>query len=83
MECLRDHALKFFTTRPRYVQEIYQHAWKKLEIRFGRKYLPNVVSCKGCASFQKWFYHSIFGFLASYRVSKYKKPREITDEIIN
>ena len=27
------------------------------------------------------FYHSIFGFLASYRVSKYKKPREITDEI--
>jgi hypothetical protein len=29
------------------------------------------------------FYHSIFGFLASYRVSKYKKPWEITDEIIN
>ena len=29
------------------------------------------------------FYHSIFGFLASYRVSKYKIPREITDEIIN
>jgi hypothetical protein len=27
------------------------------------------------------FYHSIFGFLASYRVSKYKIPREITDEI--
>ena len=53
MECLRDHALQFFTTRPRYVQEIYQHAWKKLEIRFGRTYLPNVVSYKGCASFQK------------------------------
>jgi hypothetical protein len=30
------------------------------------------------------FYNSIFDFLAaSYRVSKYKKPREITDEIIN
>jgi hypothetical protein len=29
------------------------------------------------------FYHLIFGFLASYRVSKYKKPREITYEIIN
>ena len=29
------------------------------------------------------FYHSIFGFLASYRVSKYKIPWEITDEIIN
>ena len=28
-------------------------------------------------------YHSIFGFLPSYRVSKYKKPLEITDEIIN
>jgi hypothetical protein len=27
------------------------------------------------------FYHSIFGFLASYRVSKYKKLWEITDEI--
>ena len=26
---------------------------------------------------------SIFGFLASYRVSKYKEPREITEEIIN
>jgi hypothetical protein len=26
------------------------------------------------------FYHLIFGFLASYLVSKYKKPREITDE---
>jgi hypothetical protein len=31
----------------------------------------------------KGFYHSKFGFLASYRVSKYKKPREITDKIIN
>jgi hypothetical protein len=31
----------------------------------------------------KGFYHSIFDFLASYRVSKYKKPREITNEIIN
>ena len=29
------------------------------------------------------FYHSIFGFLASHRVSKYKKLREMTDEIIN
>jgi hypothetical protein len=29
------------------------------------------------------FYHSIFGFLASYRVSKYKIPWEITDKIIN
>ena len=29
------------------------------------------------------FYHSIFGFLASYLVSKYKKLQEITDEIIN
>jgi hypothetical protein len=29
------------------------------------------------------YVHSIFGFLASYRVSKYKIPREITDEIIN
>jgi hypothetical protein len=31
----------------------------------------------------KGLYHSRFGFLASYRVSKYKKPWEITDEIIN
>jgi hypothetical protein len=29
------------------------------------------------------FYHSVFSFLTSYCVSKYKEPREITDEIIN
>ncbi|CAG2187715.1 unnamed protein product [Mytilus edulis] len=43
IECLRDRALKFFTTMPKSVQEGYQAVCKKMEDRFGRKDLPHVI----------------------------------------
>ncbi|CAC5372749.1 unnamed protein product [Mytilus coruscus] len=43
IECLRDRALKFFTTMPKSVQEEYQAVCKKMEDRFGRKDLPHVI----------------------------------------
>ncbi|CAC5364585.1 unnamed protein product [Mytilus coruscus] len=43
IECLRDRALKFFTTMPKSVQEGYQVVCKKMEDRVGRKDLPHVI----------------------------------------
>jgi hypothetical protein len=43
IECLRDCALKYFTTRPKLVQDNYKLACKKMEERFGCKDLPNVI----------------------------------------
>ena len=52
----------------------------------GPKVKVTAPAIKNGSSELSGIYHSIFGFLASYRVSKYnfyKIPREITDEIIN
>ena len=43
IECLRDRALKYFTTRPKFVQDNYKLTCKKMEERFGCKDLPNVI----------------------------------------
>ena len=43
IECLGDHALRFFTTRPKFVQDNYKLRSKKLEERFGCKGLPTVI----------------------------------------
>ena len=43
IECLRDRALKYFTTRPKSVQDNYKLTCKKMEERFGCKDLPNVI----------------------------------------
>ena len=43
VECLRDRALKFFTTRPMFVQDNYKLTCKKMEARFGCKDLPQVI----------------------------------------
>ena len=42
IECLRDRVLKNFT-RPKFVQDNYKLTCKKIEERFGCKYLPNVI----------------------------------------
>ena len=43
IECLRDRALKFFTSRSKTVQEDYHAICKKLNERFGSKDLPHIV----------------------------------------
>lgn len=43
IECLRDRALKYFSTRSKTVQNDYQAMCKQMEERFGRKDLPNVI----------------------------------------
>jgi hypothetical protein len=43
IECLRDRALKYFTTRPKFVQDNYKLTCKKIEERFGCKDLANVI----------------------------------------
>ena len=43
IEYLRDRALKYFTTRPKFVQDNYKLTCKKMEERFGCKDLPNVI----------------------------------------
>ena len=43
IKCLRDRALNFFTTRPKFVQDNYKLTCKKIEERFGCKYLPKVI----------------------------------------
>ena len=43
IECLRDRALKYFTTRPKFVQDNYKLTCKKMEERFGCKDLPQVI----------------------------------------
>ena len=43
IECLRDRALKFFTSRPKSIQEDYSIVCKKMDERFGRKDLPHIV----------------------------------------
>jgi hypothetical protein len=51
-------------------------------LQHGPKVKVTAPPIKNGSSELSGFYHSIFGFLASYRVSKYKIPREITDEIM-
>lgn len=43
IECLRDKALKFFTSRSTAIQEDYQAICKKLNERFGSRDLPHIV----------------------------------------
>jgi len=43
IECLRDRALKFFALKQKTIQDNYKAICKKMEERFGRKDLPNVV----------------------------------------
>jgi hypothetical protein len=43
IECLKDRALKFFSTRSKTVHNDYQAMRKQIEERFGRKDLPNVI----------------------------------------
>lgn len=43
IECLRDRALNFFTSKPKSIQEDYSAICKKMDERFGRKDLPQVI----------------------------------------
>ncbi|XP_071136601.1 cilia- and flagella-associated protein 45-like [Mytilus edulis] len=43
IECLRDKALKFYSSRPKLVQTNYESLCKKMEERFGRKEPPHIV----------------------------------------
>ncbi|CAG2217872.1 unnamed protein product [Mytilus edulis] len=43
IECLRDKALKFYSSRPKFVQTNYESLCKKMEERFGRKEPPHIV----------------------------------------
>lgn len=43
IECLRDKALKFYSSRPKFVQTNCESLCKKMEERFGRKEPPHIV----------------------------------------
>ena len=43
IECLRDKALKFYSSRPKFVQTNYEALCKKMDERFGRKEMPHIV----------------------------------------
>ena len=43
IECLRDKALKYFSSRPTQDQKNYQKLSTKLEERFGKKDLPHII----------------------------------------
>ncbi|CAC5414086.1 unnamed protein product [Mytilus coruscus] len=43
IECLRDKALKFYSSRPKLVKTNYESLCKKMEERFGRKEPPHIM----------------------------------------
>ena len=49
----------------------------RVENAMGHRVKVTAPPIKNGSSEFPWFYHSIFGFLSSYRVSKYKEPRGI------